>query len=72
MKKEEKNMETTLQRLKLISKKMDDIGNNIRYTGRVLRMEREERLILGLAGDDAIRHYNQWMRRYGLEHLTIE
>ena len=65
-------MEDTLSRLKTIEKKSFDIGQQIRLESNLYSEELEERQRLGLHGDAAIRHYNEWMKRHGMEHLMVE
>lgn len=65
-------MEDTLSRLKTIEKKIFDIGQQIRLESNLYSEELEERQRLGLHGDAAIRHYNEWMKRHGMEHLMVE
>lgn len=65
-------MEDTLSRLKTIEKKIFDIGQQIRLESNLYSAELEERQRLGLHGDAAIRHYNEWMKRHGMEHLMVE
>lgn len=65
-------MEDTLSRLKTIEKKIFDIGQQIRLESNLYSAELEERQRLGLHGDAAIRHYNDWMKRHGMEHLMVE
>lgn len=48
------------------------LGESIRNEGRVWQAELEERQRLGLHGDAAIRHYNEWMQRYNMEHLMVK
>lgn len=62
----------TLNTLKRIEQDAFNMGKNIREEGRVTRQELEERLRLGLHGDAAIHHYNNWMKRHGLEHLMVK
>ena len=47
------------------------MGKTIRNEGQVWRAELEERQRMGLQGDAAIKHYNEWMQRYGMEHLMV-
>ena len=65
-------MEDTLSRLKTIETKIFDIGQQIRLESNLYSAELEERQRLGLHGDAAIRHYNEWMKRHGMEHLMVE
>ena len=65
-------MDKTLDTLKRIEQDTVNLGEIIRSEGRVARAELEERQRLGLHGDAAIRHYNEWMQRYGMEHLMVK
>lgn len=65
-------MKQTVDRLREIESQMETIGENIRREGQVYKAELEERQRLGLHGDAAIRHYNEWMQRYGMEHLMVK
>lgn len=65
-------MNQTLNTLKRIEQDAESIGKAIRNEGRVYQAELEERQRMGLQGDAAIKHYNEWMQRYGMEHLMIK
>ena len=65
-------MDKTLDTLKRIEQDTINLGEIIREEGRVARAELEERQRLGLHGDAAISHYNEWMKRHGMEHLMVE
>ena len=65
-------MKQTVDRLQEIESQMETIGENIRKEEQVYRAELEERQRLGLHGEDAIRHYNEWMKKYGMEHLMVK
>lgn len=54
-----------------IKQHLDDLYTDLRKEARVCAAELEERQRLGLHGNDAIRHYNQWMRRFGLTNLIV-
>ncbi len=47
------------------------MGKQIRNEAAVTRQELADRQRLGLTGDAAIAHYNEWMQRYGMEHLMV-
>lgn len=66
------NMKHTLNTLKRIEKDAIALGKSIRNEGRIYQAELEERQRLGLHGDAAIRHYNEWMQRFGMEHLMVK
>lgn len=65
-------MEQTLNTLKRIEHDAIEIGKAIRNEGKVYQAELEERQRLGLQGDAAIKHYNEWMKKYGMEHLMVK
>ena len=47
------------------------MGKQIRNEAAVARQELADRQRKGLSGDAAIAHYNEWMQRYGMEHLMV-
>jgi len=59
------------QTLKRILKDSNELGKTIRNEGRIYQEELEERQRLNLQGDAAIKHYNEWMQRNGMEHLMV-
>jgi hypothetical protein len=65
-------MKQTVDRLQEIESQMEAIGENIRKEKQVYRAELEERQRLGLHGEAAIKHYNEWMKKYGMEHLMVK
>lgn len=65
-------MKQVLNTLKDIEHRAEDLGRSLRNESRVCQAELKERQRLGLHGDAAIRHYNEWMRRYHLEHLMVK
>ena len=65
-------MKQTVDRLQEIESQMEAIGENIRREGQVYQAELEERQRLGLHGEDAIRHYNEWMKRHNMSHLMVK
>lgn len=65
-------MQQTLNKLERIERDAIALGQSIRHEGQVYRVELEERQRLGLHGDAAVRHYNEWMQRYGMEHLMVK
>ena len=67
-----KDMKQTVERLQKIENQMETIGENIRKEEQVYRAELEERQRLGLHGEAAIKHYNEWMKKYGMEHLMVK
>lgn len=65
-------MDKLLSRLKKISDGMENLGNTMRREEQVYETELADRLAKGLQGDAAIRHYNEWMQRYHMEHLMVK
>lgn len=65
-------MKQTVDRLQEIESQMETIGENIRKEEQVYRAELEERQRLGLHGEAAIKHYNEWMKKHGMEHLMVK
>ena len=65
-------MENTFSKLADIERRTNNIGQEMKRENQVYMQERNERLRLGLTGEDAIRHYNEWMGREGMGHLKAE
>ena len=65
-------MKQALNTLKRIEHDAIELGKTIRNEGKVYQAELEERQRLGLQGDAAIKHYNEWMQRNGMEHLMVK
>lgn len=61
-----------IEKLKRIEQDLINLGDIIREEGRISRAELEERQRLGLHGEAAVKHYNEWMQRAGLYHLMID
>ena len=47
------------------------LNKQMNEEARVYRRELEERTRLGLTGDAAVQHYNDFMLRFGMGHLVI-
>ena len=60
-----------LKELKGIAKKLEDLNVQMNKEAKVFAAEREERERLGLTGDAAVEHYNEWMKRHGMERLMV-
>lgn len=54
-----------------INNRLDELSADLRKEARVCAAELEERQRLVLHGNEGIRHYNLWMRRYGLTNLIV-
>ena len=65
-------MKQVLNTLKRIEQDAESIGKAIRNESQVYQAELEERQRLGLHGDAAIKHYNEWMQRNGMVHLMVK
>lgn len=69
MKRSEKN---PLDECKRIERELREMGRQLREEHRVAAAELADRLRLGLTGDAAVRHYNDWMMLHGLPHLVVD
>lgn len=61
-----------LDECKRIERELRELGRQLRDEHRVAAAELADRLRLGLTGEDAVRHYNDWMKKHGLGHLCVE
>ena len=64
-------MKEIFSKLVIIEAKARSMGSQMRKEAAVARQELADRQRLGLTGDAAITHYNEWMQRYGMEHLMV-
>ena len=65
-------MDRTLSKLKSIEKRLKDLSSTMNRESKIFRDELEDRLRLGLTGEAAINHYNEWMARYGMNDLIVK
>lgn len=65
-------MEDLLERMIVIEQTGRSMGSQMRKEAAVARQELADRQRKGLTGDAAIAHYNEWMQRYGMEHLMVK
>lgn len=65
-------MGNTYNRMKKIEQDSALLSESVRREQSVLREEQEERRRMGLHGDAAVEHYNEWMHRYGMDHLMVQ
>ena len=65
-------MDKTLRKLEGLLTDAVSLGERIREEGAVYRAELEERLSLGLTGDAAVKHYNDYMDKYGMSYLKVQ
>ncbi len=61
------NEQELLDRLQDIERKQIELSRQMQYERKVYTAELEERLRLGLTGDDAYKHYCDYMTRHGLK-----
>lgn len=61
-----------LAELKRIDREMKELGRQIREENRIRAAELCDRQRLGLQGEDAIRHFNDWMMLHGLRHPVVD
>lgn len=66
------NVDNITGELNRILRGLERLGQDMRREHDVYKRELEERLRLGLTGDAAIRHYNEWMTAHDMEYLTIK
>ena len=64
-------MDDTLKKLQDISDSLDSLNRELNVEERVWADELADRQRLGLEGDAAIIHYNEWMVQHGMGHLTV-
>ena len=48
------------------------LGEKMRLEGAVYRAELEERQRLGLTGEAAVKHYNDYMDKCGMSYLKVQ
>lgn len=61
-----------IKELKKIEQDLLSLGDLMREEERVSRAELEERQRLGLHGEAAVKHYNEWMQQAGFYHLMVD
>ena len=64
-------MDDTLKKLQDISDSLDNLNHQMNEEERVWAEELADRKRLGLEGNAAIAHYNEWMDKHGMAHLKI-
>ena len=65
-------MANLAKQLKGILSETIALGDRIQHEGAVYRAELEERQRLGLTGDAAVKHYNDYMDRFGMSYLKVQ
>lgn len=61
-----------LSELRRIERDLKELGRRMREENRIMAAELTDRLRLGLTGDEAVKHFNDWMMLHGLGHLVVE
>ncbi|MCH3995426.1 MAG: hypothetical protein LKE54_10380 [Prevotella sp.] len=64
-------MDKVISTLRQISDSMEELGNTMRKEEQVYKAELADRLVKGLSGDAAIKHYNDWMIKAGMNYLKV-
>ncbi len=64
-------MEKVFRRLDDLLNEAVSLGEKMSLEGAVYRAELEERQRLGLTGDAVVKHYNDYMDKYGMSHLKV-
>lgn len=67
-----KKEKDSLAELRCMKREMKELGRQLREEYRVCAAEMADRLRLGLTGEEAIKHYNDWMLLHGLGHLVVD
>lgn len=62
----------TLETLRRLEEATTRMGDTMARESKVYDMELQERQRLGLHGDAAVQHYNDWMDRYNMAHLKVK
>lgn len=61
-----------LAELKRLERDIKELGRQIREENRICAAELCDRQRLGPQGEDAIRHFNDWMLLHGLRYLVVD
>lgn len=61
-----------LKELKRIEREFKELERRQREENRIMAAELADRLRRGLTGEDAVRHWNDWMLLHDLPHLVID
>lgn len=60
-----------MDKLQEISNSFENLNRQMNEEENVWAEELADRQRLGLNGDAAIKHYNEWMDRHGMGHLKV-
>lgn len=61
-----------LNELRRIERALKELERRQREEHRIMAAELADRQRRGLTGEDAVRHWNDWMLLHALPHLVIE
>ena len=61
-----------LQELRRLERAQKELGRQLREEHRVFAAELADRQRLGLTGEEAVKHFNDWMMLHGLAHLVVD
>lgn len=64
-------MDNSLKKLESIEKSLDVLNRQMNEEEKVWAEELADRKRLGLVGNAAIIHYNEWMDKHGMGHLKV-
>ena len=65
------DMKTFKEQLEDIAQRLEAINAEMNEEERVYSEELADRKRLGLTGDAALKHYNDWMDLHGMSHLKV-
>jgi hypothetical protein len=60
------------QKLQQIASELEHINRDLRREEQVMSEELRDRQAKHLEGETAIKHYNEWMKAAGMEHLMTK
>lgn len=60
-----------IESLDKICMSLAELDKKMNEERRVYAAELKDRLNKGLTGEEAVKHYNKWMRKNDMEHLCV-
>lgn len=58
--------------LQQIAERLENINRDMQREEQVYEAELKDRLAKNLQGDEAVKHYNEWMAAYGMNNLKVK
>ena len=58
--------------LQQIAERLENINRDMQREEQVYEAELKDRLAKNLQGDEAVKHYNEWMENAGMKHLMVK